>query len=894
MEIINIKTISGKNIYSHEPVLEAELDLGDFAGVFSNNVSCFNSRLHQILPSLQEHVCSRGYPGGFLERLEEGTLFGHIIEHVTLELMNLAGIGTNYGTTKATQEDGIYQVIVEQINEEGAKYALEQSVELVKNVINDNPVQVEEIVSEIQEIVNETKIGPSTEAILSAAEEQEIPYLKLDEASMYQLGTGKYQKRIQATVTDETSVIGVDIACDKTKTNNSLHELGLPVPYGKIASTEEEAVAIVQEIGYPIVIKPRDGNQGKGVTLNINSEQETRSAFKVAMSYGDEAIVEQHIEGKHYRLVVVGDQLVAGAERIPAHVVGDGQHTIRELVDIENQNPLRGFGHEKPLSKIQLDPVVNMVLARKNMTMNYIPQQDELVYLRESANLSTGGISLDVTDEISDKTIRIAIRVAKIVGLDIAGVDLVAKDIGKPVDEDDNGAIIEVNAAPGIRMHEHPVKGHPRRVGKSIVDHLFNKRNDTLQARAPVISVTGTNGKTTTVRAIDHILRSNGKDVGMTSSDGTFIKGELIDSGDNTGPNSAKALLKDPTIDSFVFETARGGLVKNGLGYSNAKVAVVTNIANDHLGQDGIESIDDLIFVKSLVVEAVEKQGVVVLNASDHYVSDFIRKAKGRIIFYAMESDNHYVKSHLAAGGSALYLDQDNIVYATGKFHRKLGEITQLPLTMAGMARHNIENCMAGIAAAIGFGIAPSKAFEVLKQFAPSYQDTPGRCNLFRCQGKTVLLDYGHNPEGMNRVLAMVEKMPVEKVISVIGVPGDRNDKLIKETGKVVGKYHELIEKVLVKEDSDLRGRKSGETANLLQTTMTEFSEELAVEQNLQEIEAIKTALSEAGENDLVLIFYEQKDSFFNASEELGLSPEPLDFNKLASQSNNPVSQKLN
>ncbi|OWZ83656.1 cyanophycin synthetase [Natranaerobius trueperi] len=880
MEIRSVKKIQGKNIYSHHPVLIANLHLGELKDVTSDQFLWIHNRLKEILPDIREHRCSRGYPGGFLERVREGTLAGHIVEHVTLELMNLAGIGTYYGTTRRGDEPGVYKVVIEQVNEAGAELALRCAVEVVEKMINGEKIEIEKIICEIKEEVNETKLGPSTEAILNAAKEKNIPYISLDDASMYQLGTGIYQKRIQATVTDKSSVIGVDVACDKTQTNKVLDDLGIPVPYGKVAREEDEAVKVCEEIGYPTVIKPRDGNQGKGVTLNITTEKEARTAFKVALGYGDEVIVEQHIEGKHYRLLVVGDKLVAGAQRIPAHVIGDGEHSIRELVDLENRNPLRGAGHEKPLSKIQLDPVVNMVLARNNMTMNYVPKLEETVYLRESANLSTGGTSIDVTDIIPEETKETAIRAVKVIGLDIGGVDLVTKDISKPM-ESENSAIIEINAAPGIRMHEHPTEGKPRPTGKYIIDHLFPDQKD---VRAPIISVTGTNGKTTTVRAIDYILRSAGKKVGTTTTEGIYINGKQIISGDTTGPKSAKTILKDPQVEACVFETARGGLAREGLGYLDAKVAIVTNIDSDHIGQDGIETINDLIYVKSLVVEAVEKEGKVILNADDKYVKHFLERARAEVIFFSKESNNYYIRKHLSIGGKALFIKNGDIIFAYGNVENRLGKLEELPLTLGGIAEHNVENALASLASVIGFGLKSQDAYEYLQELSPSYDNTPGRCNIFRCENKLILVDYGHNPAGIEKVMNLAKNISKDRLVSVVGVPGDRNNDLIKETGEVVKGYRDCLKKVIVKEDEDLRGRKAGEVADLLVTSLeTEMSEELLIEKKLCETEAIKKAVQEASEQELVVVFYEKLDSFFEAAKELGIEPTPVPIDQVYS-----------
>lgn len=879
MKILETMVYKGRNIYSHDPVLKATVDLEALTGLKTNEVRGFTRELLNNIPSLKEHHCSRGYPGGFLERLKMGTLFGHVAEHITLELMGQAGIGTNYGTTRSKGKEGIYDIVVEQKSPDGAKLALNYAIDIIYKILENKDTQIGEKIEEIKQIVSIKKLGPSTEAILKAAKRKEVPFLRLDEdSSLFQLGQGKYSRRIQATTTDRTSCIGVDLACDKKKTNELLAEMGILVPHGKVVTSEKEAITAAGEIGYPLVLKPRDGNQGKGVTLNIWSEDELRAAYRVALNYSLEVIVEQHIEGRHYRLLIINNKLVAASERLPAHVIGDGENTVRNLIDIENENnPLRGEGHEKPLSKISVDPVVNMVLARNNMTMNYMPERGEVVYLRESANLSTGGIAIDVTERVHKDNARLAKRACKLIGLDIGGVDFVTEDISKSPRENDS-AIIEINAAPGIRMHQHPTMGKSRDVGALILDNLFPGGKD---SQVPIISITGTNGKTTISRLLRRILGDEGFTVGATSTDGIYVGEEKIVKGDTTGPKSAKTVLTDQRVEACVLETARGGLQRMGLGYDLADIAVVTNIAPDHIGQDDIETIEDIVYIKSLVVEATKLHGYSVLNADDPEVVKMSKSSRGRVIYFSRKENNKVIKRHLGAGGSCLFVKDGQIVWARGKMERFLGNLVEIPLTIFGFAEHNIENVLASLTAAISLGLKEEKCYDSIRNFKPSLEDSPGRCNIYICEeiGCKLLIDYGHNPPGWEKVLEMATNINKNNVLGVVGVPGDRDDQMVFEAGKVAARY---LNDFIVKEDKDPRGRKRGEVAHLISEGIhTEYSSELGsketpeVIQILSEKEAVKSALKRAGRDDLLIIFYEDLNNIMEVIEEWGLSIRP-------------------
>ncbi|MTI96337.1 MAG: cyanophycin synthetase, partial [Firmicutes bacterium] len=680
----------------------------------------------------------------------------------------------------------------------------------------------------------------------------------LGPGSLLRLGTGCYNRYIEATITGLTSCIGVDIACDKTITNKLLNEAMIPTPRGKVARDEEHAVEIAQELGGKVVVKPCDGNQGKGVSLNLLSEAEVRAAYKVAENYSNNIIVEEQIEGRHYRLLVVNGRVEAAAERFPAQVTGDGVHSIKELIEIENQNKLRGEGHEKPLTRIRADQVMFNVLARQNLTMNYVPEKDESINLRDNANLSTGGTAEDVTDIVHPDNMRLAERAARVLNLDVAGIDIVTADIASPLIVD-AGAVIEVNAAPGIRMHLFPSHGKRRPVGDAIVDYLFpwHRRHS-----IPVLSVTGTNGKTTTSRLIAHTLHASGKKVGLASTDGIYIDGALVDQGDNTGPVSADVVLSDPLVEVAVLETARGGMVRRGLGYSVADVGVVTNIAADHLGLDGIETLEDLAHVKSLVVETVSSKGYAVLNADDGRVLAMAERCPGKVILYSRSPNKEFLR-HLSEGGRGVTVQHNAIYFLEGESRVQVAALAEIEITFNGRAGYNVENCLAAAGALWGLDVSPSDIARGLTSF-DSKVHNPGRANLYTFGDVRVLIDYGHNPEGYQQILNLARGLDAKQLIGVVGVPGDRRDEDIKTVGGICGQF----DKVYVKEDKDLRDRSPGEVSRILADAAKAARPGLVVEEIACELEALQKALLASEPGDLIVMFYEKlapvRDLLFN------------------------------
>jgi len=859
MKIKEIRVYRGRNVYSHRPVIKMTVDI-EGEEIPTKDIPGFNETLLNLLPGLKKHTCSYGYEGGFAKRLEEGTYLPHVTEHIILELQNVLGYDVKFGRARNV-EGSLYNVIFEYSLEECGIRAAKLAVDLVNKLIRGEKIDLEEKLEKIRDIIAEVELGPSTMAIKMEALKRGIPVTRVGNGSILRLGYGKYQKIIEGTISQNTSCIAVDIASDKILTKKILKDHGLPVPEGDVAYNEEEAISIAEELGYPVVIKPYNGNQGKGVHLNISNREEVVIAYRNAKNYSDLVMVEKQVKGRHYRVLVVGEKVVAVAERIPAHVIGDGVHTVKELIEIENKNPLRGNGHEKPLTKITVDAVSKMVLQKQGLTLDDVPRKGRKVFLRESANLSTGGIAIDRTDEIHPYNIEIAVRAAKAIGLDIAGIDITMEDIRKPLSAT-NGAIIEINASPGIRMHHYPSKGKPRNVAKAIVDMLFPKGS---KATIPIVSITGTNGKTTVTRMVAHILKTYGYTVGMTTTDGIYIDDKCIYKGDNTGPKSARTCLADKNIDAAVLETARGGILREGLGYDLADVGVITNISEDHLGIDGINTLEDLAFVKALVVEAVKDDGYSVLNADDPMTPYLAKKAKGKIIYFSMYDNNLTVKRHIENGGIAVYVKEGVIVIANGQIVPVV-RIEEIPATLGGKVLHNIENSLAAIAASYGVKVPINIIAKGIKTFYPDTTHNPGRFNLFNIGSFRVLVDYGHNVEGIRKVIEAARKLDANRLIGVIGVPGDRMDSSIFKVGEVCGKGFDFI---YIKEDEDLRGRKQGEVAKILEEGAIKGGmDKKNIKIILKETEALKAAMHSAEAGDLIVVFYEKYEPLVKVIEE--------------------------
>jgi len=853
MKIRSIRTLAGPNVFGNQPLLAMTLDLEDLAGRESCDVPGFVDRLLTRLPALDQHHCALGRPGGFVERLRGGTYFGHVVEHVALELTDEAGIPVTRGKTVAADPPRVYVVHVAYASEEGMRRLLEIAVDLVQALIDDQPFELAARLDEVREIVANTALGPSTRAVVSAAERRNIPWRRVGSDSVVRLGYGKAIRYIQATVTDRTSNIAVELAADKHLTKRLLSDADLPAPRGSVVKSREEAVACFEESSPPMVVKPLDGNQGRGVSLNLLTPEQVAEAFDLASRVSSQVIVEEMYRGNDYRIVVVGGRMVAAAQRIPAHVWGDGVHTILQLIEEANHNPLRGDDHEKPLTKIKPDPLVDALLRRAGRTLEDVPQAGTMVLLRDSANLSTGGEARDVTDEVHPSIRRICERAARVSGLDVCGIDFVLPDISAPWNG--TGGIVEINAGPGIRMHLHPSQGSPRDVGGAIVDFLYPPPAN---GRIPLIAITGTNGKTTVTRLIRHMVAATGRLVGMTTTDGIWIGDDEVARGDTTGPHSAGVVLADPAVEVAVLETARGGIVRSGLGYDWADIAVLTNIQPDHIGQDGIETLEDIVHIKRLVAERVREGGTLVLNADDEHLVRVphhprVCDTAKHIVFFSLDAANPQIGAHLADGGTAWVAHDGWIEERRGASVSRVAAIAAIPATLGGTAEFQIQNVLAAAAAARAYGLEAAAIKHGLETFAIE-QHSAGRVNLFEVNRGYVLVDYGHNPGALQALCRTVARWGATRVTQVLAAPGDRSDALLAESARVVCG----VDRVIIREDDDLRGREPGEVAELLRQTIVQEQPGLPVRVIRDELEAVKTAVLEMQPGEVVIALCER------------------------------------
>lgn len=853
MKIIDKRVYTGRNIYSHKVCIRLMVDVEEYADIPTKDIDGFNERLVKALPGFKYHKCALGYEGGFLERLKEGTYLPHVFEHMVIEMQNLLGFkNVKYGKARCI-EKSIYYIVFQYELEEAAMQCTYCALDCVNSFIKGKDYDMAGALRDIEKKIADIRLGPSTKGIYDEAVRRGIPVTRIGKDSILQLGYGRNQRIIEATLTDRTSCIAVDIACDKELTKKLLQEASLPTVEGLCCRTLEEALEAGNTIGYPLVVKPFNGNHGRGVTVDIKSAKELEEAFNEAAAISSKVIVEKFIEGKDYRVLVVNRKVVAVAQRIPPMVTGDGVHTIRQLVEEENKNPLRGFGHEKPMTKIPIDSIMEKYLSKNGYSLDSIPSTGERIPLRFNANLSTGGASRDCTDKIHPDNIDIAIKAADIIGLDIAGIDICTKDISKSL-WNIGGAILEVNAAPGIRMHMYPSYGKSRNAAECIIDYMFPKEKP---CSIPIISVTGTNGKTTTTRMIAHILSLKGMNVGMTTTSGIYINNTCISKGDNSGPESARRVLMDKNVDAAVLETARGGILRKGLGYDLADVGVITNISEDHLGIEGIDTIEDLVYVKSLVIEAVKSYGYAVLNADDPTVTLLSQRLVSNVIYFSKNADNIVLKKHLMDGGIGVFI-RDGFIYL-GQEDRvePIVKISEIPSTCDGIIGYNIENAMAAASACIGIKVDIESIAKGLKTFYGDAQQNPGRFNIYSVNNFKVIVDYGHNPAGYEAVIGALKNMNAANYIGIIGVPGDRRNKDITYVGNLCGRSFDYI---YIKEDKDRRGRDPGEVAKLLEEGVLSSRSGVGYKIVLDEADALRQAMNNAEDGDVITIFYEDYD----------------------------------
>jgi len=848
MEFRKVLALRGPNIWANYPVLEAWVDLKELKDSPSDELPGFNDRLTAWLPGMIEHRCSVGERGGFFERLRRGTYLAHILEHVTIELQTLAGTPVGFGRARETSEDGVYKVAVAYQEEDLGRACLEAGRELCLAAVYDRPFDVPAEVQKLRELAYQVCLGPSTRSIVRAAKERGIPVRRLNSDSLVQLGYGAKARRILTAETDRTGAIAESIAQDKELTRTLLRAVGVPVPEGRTVSDAEDAWEAALEIGSPVVVKPQYGNQGRGVTTNLTTREQVMTAYEAAQAEGRAILVERYAPGADYRLLVIGGQFVAASRRESAQVAGDGRSTIRELIDVVNSDPRRSDDHATALTKIKLEAIALATLAEQDFTPESVPAEGIRVLIRRNANLSTGGTAADVTDRVHPEVIARAIDAARVVGLDIAGVDVVALDIGRPL-ESQGGVVVEVNAGPGLRMHLEPSSGMPRPVGEAILRTLFP---DGQNGRIPIVAVTGVNGKTTTTRFISHILASLGRKVGMTCTDGIFIDGRRIDAGDCSGPLSAQTVLLNPAVDAAVLETARGGILRAGLGFDRCDVAVVTNIGEgDHLGLSDIETLEKLAQVKRCIVDVVLPEGSAVLKADDPLVAAMASKCKGSVIYFAQRADDPVIAEHRKNGGRAVFVRHDVIIVAEGEVEIPLVALANVPLTHGGRIGFQVENALAAAAAVWAMGVQRDAIRAGLESFAADLDKVPGRFNLLEIGGATVIIDYGHNVSSLSAVIDAIEQFPHERRTVVYSAAGDRRDCDMIRQGELLG---DAFDRVILYEDHYPRGRADGEIMGLFRRGLAGATRAREIQEFRGNLKAIESALRTARPGELVVV----------------------------------------
>lgn len=851
MRICSQVSFEGPNVHCRRPVLECLLDLEELAETPTVAVPGLDVRLLSCLPGLGEHHCGLGRVGGFAARLAEGTLFGHTVEHVALELLHQVGEDVRYGKTRRAERPGLYRVVIEQETTALAPLAMREAVDLVDRLRRGLDADALSIRTRLEAAARALRLGPSTRAIVEAAERRGVPVRRLGSMSLLQLGYGRHARRLEATIGPWTPAVAVDAAQDKVLTRALLEEAGVPVPAGMAVDDADGAALAWASLGGPLAVKPRYGRQGQGVSLGVDDAGAARAAYRRAAAHGPDVLCERQVEGLSVRVLVVGDEAVAAAVRRPAAVVGDGRHTLSELVAIENARPERGVGHERPLTRLALDEEALGLLGQAGLRPESVPAAGRPVPLRRSANLSTGGTAEDATDELHPDNAALALRAARAVGLDVAGVDLI---LAEPASSHRHQAawVLEVNASPGLRMHLFPSVGRARPVADAIVRHAVGEGD----ARIPIAAVTGTNGKTTVARLVAHLAGLGGATVGLATTDGVRIGAEEVRQGDDAGPRSARMILADRRVDVAVLECARGGLRRRGLGFDRCAVGAVTNIASDHIGQDGIESLDDLAHLKALVVEAVAPDGVAVLNAADARVLAMASRTAARRILFSARQDDPAVAAHVAAGGEAVTLSEGWIVRLRMRQVERLVAVRRLPFAFGGASPEMVENGLAASAMALGLGLSAGRVARGLVTFGGGARDNPGRMNLFAAGDVRVLLDYGHNAPALAAAATLGRRLASGRLLCVVGCPGDRRDVDIVALGETAGRR---FDRLWIKEDRDRRGRAPGAVAGLIRVGA--LAAGMAAERVTlmpSEEDAAEAAIRAAAPGDLVVFFYER------------------------------------
>lgn len=851
MRIREINAMRGPNYWSvrRHKLIVMVLDLEEMEEKPSNKVDGFAERLKAMFPTMYSHRCSEGCEGGFFMRVDEGTWMGHIIEHIALEIQTLADMDTGFGRTRGYGEEGVYSVVFSYIEENVGRYAAKAAVRICEALIAGESYDLTEDIQEMRELRESSRLGPSTGSIVEEAEARGIPWFRLNKYSLCQLGYGANQKRIQATVTSETSSIGVELACDKEDTKYLLEQAEIEVPKGDIIRRESSLEDACRYVGFPLVIKPVDGNHGRGITVDIQNYEDALVAFKNAKESSKNGIiiVEKFITGHDYRLLVINNVLVAAAKRTPAHVIGDGKSSVEALVEAVNKDPRRGYGHENVLTKITINDLTKNIIKDAGYTLESVLKQGEMLILKDTANLSTGGTAEDVTDMVHPANVAMAERISKVIDLDICGIDIMSTDISKPL-SDTGGAVLEVNAGPGFRMHLAPTEGLPRNVAAPVIDKLFPPG---ATSRIPIVAISGTNGKTTTTRLIAHMAKMKGYKVGYTTSDGVYIQNRLLMTGDCTGPASAEFVLRDPTVNFAVLESARGGLLRAGLGFKNCDIGIVTNVAADHLGLKGIHTIEQLAKVKAVIPETVSPEGTAILNADDELVYAMRKNVECNVALFSLDENNPHIKAIQKVGGISAIYENGYITICRGEWKMRVIKAVNVPLTFGGKATFMIQNVLPAVITAYlrGFSIEDMKMS--LETFIPSATQTPGRLNLFKFKNFQILLDYAHNAAGMRALKQFTDNLDATVKVGIIAGIGDRREEDNNEMGGIAA---EMFDEIIIRQDKNLRGKTEEELIKMLKDGIIKKDPNKKIKIIPSEKEAILYAVKNAKKGALIVL----------------------------------------
>lgn len=847
MKILKIQALRGPNIWSiqRKKLIQMRLDLEEMEEYPTDKIDGFADRIEALIPTLYEHRCSEEMLGGFFSRVRRGTWMGHVIEHIALEIQTLAGMDTGFGRTRETKTPGVYNVVFSYTEENVGMFAAESSVRIAEALIAGTAYDLEADIQEMREIRERVRLGPSTGSIVEEAVSRDIPWIRLGTNSLVQLGYGINQMRFQATITCKTSNIAVDIACNKEETKRLLDLASIPVASGSICVDELDLETTIEKIGYPIVLKPLDGNHGKGASINITTWDDAVEGLAYAQKYSRRVIVERFITGFDFRVLVIDNKIVAAAKRVPAHVIGNGKSTIMELIDVANEDPRRGYGHENVLTQIDVDRDTLDLLKKSGITLDSVAKSGEIIYLKSTANLSTGGTAVDVTDMMHPENIFLAERISRVIGLDICGIDIMAENLTQPLKEN-GGCILEVNAAPGFRMHLAPSEGLPRNVAAPVIDMLYPPGKP---SRIPIIAVTGTNGKTTTTRLLAHIVKNNGFKVGFTTSDGIYIQNHLMEKGDTTGPISAEYILKDPTVEFAVLETARGGILRSGMGFSRCDIAVITNIQEDHLGLNDIHNLKDLARVKSTVAESVKKGGWAVLNGDDPECIAIGSQLKCNVAYFSLDEDQPFIKKLSKEGKTVAVYENGFLTVKKGEWKIRVERVSLVPLTLGGKAKFMIANALAATLASYLWGFKTEDISLSLQTFIPGVAQTPGRMNLFEFKKFRVLIDFAHNPSGYLGVEDFLSTIDANKKIGIIAGVGDRRDEDIRECAKIAGR---MFDHIIIRQEKHLRGRTEEELIDLILEGISLSGNQVTYEIISKEVDAIKHAINSAEEGTFI------------------------------------------